>query len=136
MKKTSYPLQDIRVLRLEGVSQTAVDTFRDAGYTSIDLHANSLPEDELRRRIADAHFIGIRPRTQPTAEALADARRLLAVACFCIRTNHVDPEAPQLPGIPVDRNRVLEAKAGSVPLPPARRPNLQTTNTPTPPHPH
>src|SRR3546814_8956709 len=97
----SSDLQDIRVLLLEGVSQTAVDTFRDAGYTSIDLHAKSLPEDELRRRIADAHFIGIRSRTQLTAEVLADARRLLAVGCFCIGTNQVDTEAAQLAGIPV-----------------------------------
>ncbi|MFC3715869.1 phosphoglycerate dehydrogenase [Luteimonas soli] len=101
MKKTSYPRQDIRVLLLEGVSQTAVDTFRDAGYTNIDLHAKSLPEDELRQRIADAHFIGIRSRTQLTAEVLADARRLLAVGCFCIGTNQVDTEAAQLAGIPV-----------------------------------
>src|SRR3546814_18802199 len=101
MKKTSYPRQDIRVLLLEGVSQTAVDTFRDAGYTSIDLHAKSLPEDELRRRIADAHFIGIRSRTKLTAEVLAEARRLLAVGCFCIGTNQVATEAAQLAGIPV-----------------------------------
>src|SRR3546814_15705136 len=79
MKKTSYPRQDIRVLLLEGVSQTAVDTFRDAGYTSIDLHAKSLPEEEVRRRIAAAHVSDIRSRTQLPAELLAPARRLLAV---------------------------------------------------------
>src|SRR5690606_21214785 len=101
MKKTSYPKQDIRVLLLEGVSQTAVDTFRAAGYTNIDLHAKSLREDELRQRIAEAHFIGIRSRTQLTADVLANARRLLAVGCFCIGTNQVDTEAAQLAGIPV-----------------------------------
>src|SRR3546814_18647662 len=31
MKKTSYPRPDLRVLLPEGVSHTAVDTFRDAG---------------------------------------------------------------------------------------------------------
>lgn len=101
MKKTSYPKQDIRILLLEGVSQTAVETFRAAGYQQIEQHAKSLPEDELRRRIADAHFVGIRSRTQLTAEVLAQARRLLAVGCFCIGTNQVDTDAAELAGIPV-----------------------------------
>lgn len=101
MKKTSYPKRDIRILLLEGVSQTAVETFRAAGYSRIEQHAKSLPEDELRRAIADAHFIGLRSRTQLTAEVLADARRLLAIGCFCIGTNQVDTEAAKLAGIPV-----------------------------------
>ncbi len=101
MKKTSYPKQDIRILLLEGVSQTAVETFRAAGYSQIEEHAKSLPDDELKRRIAEAHFVGLRSRTQLTAEVLAEARRLLAVGCFCIGTNQVDTEAAELAGIPV-----------------------------------
>ncbi|MCL6711317.1 phosphoglycerate dehydrogenase [Pseudoxanthomonas sp. z9] len=100
-KKTSYPKQDIRVLLLEGVSQTAVETFRAAGYTQIDFHDKSLPEDELKRRIAEAHIIGIRSRTQLTGDVLSHARRLIAVGCFCIGTNQVDLEAAELAGIPV-----------------------------------
>ena len=100
-KKTSYPKQDIRVLLLEGVSRTAVETFRAAGYTQIEFHEKSLPEDELKRRIAEAHIVGIRSRTQLTAEVLAEARRLLAIGCFCIGTNQVDLEAAELAGIPV-----------------------------------
>ncbi|MGO4260825.1 phosphoglycerate dehydrogenase [Lysobacter sp. TAB13] len=100
-KKTSYPLQDIRVLLLEGVSKTAVDTFRAAGYTQIEYHEKSLPEDELKRRIAEAHIVGIRSRSHLTADVLANARRLVAVGCFCIGTNQVDLEAAELAGIPV-----------------------------------
>jgi len=100
-KKTSYPKQDIRVLLLEGVSQTAVDTFRAAGYSQIELHAKSLPEDELKARIAEAHIVGIRSRSQLSAEVLAEAKRLIAVGCFCIGTNQVDLEAAELAGIPV-----------------------------------
>ncbi len=100
-KKTSYPKQDIRVLLLEGVSQTAVETFRAAGYSQIEFHDKSLPEDELKRRIAEAHIIGIRSRTHLTADVLAQARRLIAVGCFCIGTNQVDLDAAELAGIPV-----------------------------------
>ena len=100
-QKTSYPKQDIKILLLEGISANAVETFRAAGYGNIVAHAKSLPEDELRKAIADAHFIGIRSRTQLTAEVLAEARRLLAIGCFCIGTNQVDLEAAELAGIPV-----------------------------------
>ena len=100
-KKTSYPKQDIKVLLLEGISPNAVETFRAAGYSNVVTHAKSLPEDELRKAIADAHFVGIRSRTQLSAEVLADAKRLMAIGCFCIGTNQVDLEVAELAGIPV-----------------------------------
>lgn len=101
MKKTSYPKHDTRVLLLEGISQSAVEAFRAAGYRHIEQHATSLPDAELKRRIADAHIVGIRSRTQLGADVLAEARRLLAVGCFCIGTNQVDVAAAELAGIPV-----------------------------------
>ncbi|WP_368565004.1 phosphoglycerate dehydrogenase [Pseudoxanthomonas sp. UTMC 1351] len=100
-KKTSYPKQDIRVLLLEGVSQTAVETFRAAGYSQIEYHAKSLPEDELKRAIAEAHIVGIRSRTHLTEDVLSHARRVIAVGCFCIGTNQVDLDTAELAGIPV-----------------------------------
>lgn len=101
MKKTSYPKQGIKVLLLEGISASAVETFRAAGYTQIEVHAKSLPEDQLRRAIADAHIVGIRSRTHLSADVLAEARRLLAVGCFCIGTNQVDLVAAEQAGVPV-----------------------------------
>ncbi|MCC7096707.1 MAG: phosphoglycerate dehydrogenase [Thermomonas sp.] len=99
--KTSYPKQDIRVLLLEGVSQTAVETFKAAGYSQIEFHAKALPEDELKARIAEAHLVGLRSRTQLSAEVLAEAKRLIAVGCFCIGTNQVDLDTAEHAGIPV-----------------------------------
>ena len=100
-KKTSYPKQDIRILLLEGVSQTAIDVFTAAGYSQIEVHSKSLPDDELKLRIADAHIVGIRSRTQLSADVLKHARRLMAVGCFGIGTNQVDLEEAELAGIPV-----------------------------------
>ena len=99
--QTSFPRQDIKVLLLEGVSASAVENFKRAGYSQVELHAKSLPEDELKQRISDAHIVGIRSRTQLTAEVLAQAKRLIAVGCFCIGTNQVDLDAARKLGVPV-----------------------------------
>ena len=99
--KTSYPKQDIRVLLLEGISRTALEAFESAGYTNVDYHEKALPVAELKRRIADAHMVGIRSRTNLTADVLGEARRLIAVGCFCIGTNQVDTGAAESLGVPV-----------------------------------
>jgi len=99
--QTSYPRQDIKVLLLEGVSASAVENFKRAGYSQVELHAKSLPEAELKARIADAHIVGIRSRTQLSEDVLAQAKRLIAVGCFCIGTNQVDLIAARKLGVPV-----------------------------------
>ncbi len=101
MSKTSLDKSKIRVLLLEGVHQTAVDNFEKNGYTNIEYLKTSLPEDELKARIADAHFVGIRSRTQLTEEIFEAAQKLIAVGCFCIGTNQVDLNAALVRGIPV-----------------------------------
>lgn len=101
MSKTSLDKSKIRVLLLEGVHQTAVDNFEKNGYTNIEYLKTSLPEDELKAKIADAHFVGIRSRTQLTEEIFAAANKLIAVGCFCIGTNQVNLNAALARGIPV-----------------------------------
>jgi D-3-phosphoglycerate dehydrogenase len=99
--ETSYPRQDIKVLLLEGISASAVESFQRAGYSLIDARATSLTDADLKHAVADAHIIGLRSRTQLTAEVIAQARRLIAVGCFCIGTNQVDLAAARQAGIPV-----------------------------------
>jgi D-3-phosphoglycerate dehydrogenase len=64
-------------------------------------YPKALPSDELKREIKDAHFVGIRSRTQLSAEIFKAADRLVAIGCFCIGTNQVDLEAAAKRGIPV-----------------------------------
>ena len=101
LSKTSFPKQDIRVVLFEGISQSAVEVFRAAGYEQVELLSKSLAGDVLKQKLASAHIVGIRSRTQLTADVLAEARKLLTIGCFCIGTNQVDLEAAELAGIPV-----------------------------------
>ena len=101
MLKTSIAKQKIKFLLLEGIHPSAIDVLRTAGYTQIDSVQGALPDDELKKRIADAHFVGIRSRTQLTADVFAHASKLAAVGCFCIGTNQVDLQAARERGIAV-----------------------------------
>ncbi len=103
MTQRNYSLakDKIRILLLEGIQQSAVDSFRQAGYQQVETAGSALPDDELAARIADCHFLGIRSRTQLPAELLDQAEKLTAVGCFCIGTDQVDLKAARHRGIPV-----------------------------------
>ncbi|WP_445426443.1 phosphoglycerate dehydrogenase [Alishewanella sp. HL-SH06] len=101
MEKFSLAKDKIKILLLEGLHHSAVQTFKDNGYTNIDYLKTSLPEDELIERIKDAHVIGIRSRTQLTEPVLDAANKLMAIGCFCIGTNQVDLHAALTRAIPV-----------------------------------
>src|SRR5690554_92770 len=90
MSQTSLDKSKIKFLLLEGVHQSALDTLHAAGYTNIDYVKTALPTAELKERIKDAHFVGLRSRTQLTEEIFDAAEKLIAVGCFCIGTNQVD----------------------------------------------
>ncbi|KZN12571.1 phosphoglycerate dehydrogenase [Marinomonas sp. TW1] len=101
MSNTSLDKAKIKILLLEGVHQSALDALQDAGYTNIEYHKTALAEGELIEKIADAHFIGIRSRTQLTEKVLSHANKLAAIGCFCIGTNQVNLDAASEKGIVV-----------------------------------
>ncbi len=101
MTKTSLDKSKIKFLLLEGVHPSALDVLRGAGYTQIEALPGALEGEELHRKIADAHFLGIRSRTQLTAEVFAHAHKLVAVGAFCIGTNQIDLDAARERGIAV-----------------------------------
>ncbi len=101
MARQSLPKEKIRFLLLEGIHPSAVETLQRAGYTNIEAHAKALPTEELKAAIANAHFVGLRSRTQLTEEVFEAAKKLVAVGCFCIGTNQVDLKAATKRGIAV-----------------------------------
>jgi len=98
---SSAAKSELQAVLFEGIHPSAVEALEQAGYTRIVTHAKSLSGDELLAAIADAHFVGVRSRTQLTAEVLQHARRLVAVGCFCIGTNQVDLKEAMRLGVPV-----------------------------------
>ncbi len=101
MSKFSLDKDKIKILLLEGVHPNTVETFKAAGYHNIEYHKGSLDESVLIEKIRDAHFIGIRSRTNLTEAVLAEAHKLVAIGCFCIGTNQVALKAAAARGIPV-----------------------------------
>ncbi|MDC0610629.1 phosphoglycerate dehydrogenase [Vibrio sp.] len=101
MAKVSLEKDKIKILLLEGVHTSAVEALQASGYTNIEYHKGSLSGDELIEAIKDAHFVGIRSRTDLTEEVIDAAQKLVGIGCFCIGTNQVDLDAAAKRGIPV-----------------------------------
>ncbi len=101
MAKTSLDKSKIKFLLLEGIHPSALKVLQDAGYTNVESLAGALEGEELKAKIADAHFVGIRSRTQLTEDVFAAAQKLVAVGCFCIGTNQVNLNAARERGIAV-----------------------------------
>ncbi len=99
--RLSLPKEKLKFVLLEGIHASAVDVLQRDGYTQIVTLPKALAGDELRTALADAHFLGIRSRTQLTAEVLKAAPKLAAVGAFCIGTNQIDLDAARSLGIPV-----------------------------------
>lgn len=101
MSQTSLAKSKIKILLLEGLHPSSVDVFNENGYENIEYLKTSLADADLKEKIKDVHFIGIRSRTNLTADVLEAAEKLVAIGCFCIGTNQVDLEAAKRKGIPV-----------------------------------
>jgi D-3-phosphoglycerate dehydrogenase len=97
----SLPKDRIRILLLEGISDTATDALVQAGYTNIERLPKALDGQALTTALRGVHLLGIRSRTQITADVLAAADRLIAIGCFSVGTNQVDLVAANRVGVPV-----------------------------------
>ncbi len=99
--RLSVAKDKLKFVLLEGIHANAVDALQADGYTQVVTSPKALSGDALVGAIHDAHFVGIRSRTQLTAQVLAQAPKLAAIGCFCIGTNQVDLGAAMRQGVPV-----------------------------------
>ena len=99
-RATSFPKDQIKVLLLENIHQSAQQLFA-AEQFQVEALKHALKEDELIQKISDVHLLGIRSKTHVTDRVLAAGKRLLGVGCFCIGTNQVDLAAANRQGVPV-----------------------------------
>lgn len=84
-----FQTTDIKVLLLENVNLAGQEILKTQGY-QVEALKTSLPEDQLIEKIQDVHVIGIRSKTQLSANVLKHAKNLIVIGCFCIGTNQVD----------------------------------------------
>ena len=90
----------MRALLLENLHPLATTLLRADG---IDVRSRSgaLDEGELSESLAGVQLLGIRSKTQVTAEVLDHAPDLLAIGAYCIGTNQIDLHAAAERGVAV-----------------------------------
>jgi D-3-phosphoglycerate dehydrogenase / 2-oxoglutarate reductase len=101
MRKFSLDKSKIKVLLLEGIHESALEFFRENGYTDVECLNEALSGSELEKKLLTTHIIGIRSRTELRKDILLKAPKLIAIGCFSIGTNQVDVWDAKMLGIPV-----------------------------------
>ncbi|HXP55364.1 MAG TPA: phosphoglycerate dehydrogenase [Streptosporangiaceae bacterium] len=91
-----------RALLLENIHPDAVARLTKAGY-QVETRAGALGEDELIAALPGISLLGIRSRTNVTAEVLTapQAADLVAVGAFCIGVNQIDLAAASRAGVAI-----------------------------------
>ena len=89
-----------RALLLENIDPVAVELLESAGY-DVEARRGALDEDDLIEALDGVALLGIRSKTQVTAEVVRACPELLAVGAFCIGTNQIDLRAAAQAGVAV-----------------------------------
>jgi D-3-phosphoglycerate dehydrogenase len=87
-------------LLLENIDPIAVDLLTSAGY-AVESQRGALDEADLVAALEGVALLGIRSKTQVTAEVLRARPELTAVGAFCIGTNQIDLRAAAGAGVAV-----------------------------------
>lgn len=90
----------LRILLVENIHTVAKDALISEGFR-VDLISHAPSEEELLKVLPGYDVLGIRSKTEITAEVLRKNPQLTAIGCFCIGTNQVDLMTARECGIPV-----------------------------------
>ncbi len=90
----------MRALLLENIHPDGASALERAGF-AVEMLDRALEGEELTQRLQGVHLLGIRSKSQVSAEHLAGADSLLAVGAFCIGTDQIDHAAAADLGIAV-----------------------------------
>lgn len=93
-------MQPIKILLLENIHPVAKTRLEEEGFV-VDLLTHAPTEAELSEMAKNYQVLGIRSKTEITAEVLKQNSDLLAIGCFCIGTNQVHLLEANRKGIPV-----------------------------------
>ncbi len=90
----------MKALLLENIHPEAVRLLAERGFEVVQ-HKGAMDADELIEALPGVSLIGIRSKTNLTADVLAQAPDLVAIGAFCIGTNQIDLAAAAEQGIAV-----------------------------------
>ena len=89
-----------KALLLENIDPVAGELLSAAGY-EVESLRGALDEDDLAAALDGVHVVGIRSKTQVTADVLKRNPSVAAVGAFCIGTNQIDLVAAAESGVAV-----------------------------------
>ncbi|MBK6764655.1 MAG: phosphoglycerate dehydrogenase [Micrococcales bacterium] len=90
----------MRALLLENIHPDGAAALERAGY-AVESLDRALAGEELARRLEGVQLLGVRSKTQVSAQHLREADSLLAVGAFCIGTDQIDLAAATDEGVAV-----------------------------------
>lgn len=92
--------QTSRILLLEGIHPRAKEILEQEGF-EVRLETHSPKESDLKAMLKEADAVGIRSKTQLTAELIEGNEHLQLIGAFCIGTDQINVARANALGIPV-----------------------------------
>src|SRR4051794_29455734 len=90
----------MKALLLENIHSEAVNHLSKQGF-EVETHPKALSEDELKAALPGVSVLGIRSKTQVTADVIASAPDLMTIGAFCIGTDQINIPAATQRGIAI-----------------------------------